>query len=127
MAIPVGLLSSEMAHALCIVERCISNSGLHFTALRSEVETSLFLAWILLRFCVFDEEVAFLSRSLCLAGGLSYVKAGVAPTISPQGREPLCAVWGGRRAGGTRGHQGSSQMGAHRKASITAWLCPLSL
>lgn len=65
MAISVGLLSSEMAQALCIVERCISNSGLHFAALKCEVEISLFLAWILLWFCVFDEEVAFLSRSLC--------------------------------------------------------------
>lgn len=121
MAILVGLLSSEMEPALCI-----SNLGLNFTALRCEVETSLSLAWILLRFCVFDKEVVFLSRSFCLAGCLSYVKAGVAPTIFPQGRSHYVQCGVEACAGGTRGRQGSSQMGVHRKASITAWLCPLS-
>lgn len=87
MANLVGLLSSEMEPALCI-----SNLGLNFTALRCDVETGLSLAWILLRFCVFDEEVVFLSGSLCLAGCLSYVKAGVAPTIFPRDGATTCSV-----------------------------------
>lgn len=121
MAILVGLLSSEMEPALCI-----SNLGLNFKALRCDVETSLSLAWILLRFCVFDEEVVFLSGSLCLAGCLSYVKAGVAPTISPRVGATTCSVGVEACTGGTHGRQGLSQMGVHRKASLTAWLCPLS-